>query len=56
MEVVGLLVERLHNLVRLEVTGDRQISVSTAFTLKQKLNAVKQNLKVNRVLCTVLLS
>lgn len=55
MGMVGLLVERLHSLVRLEVTGDRQISVSAAFALKQKLNALKQNLKVNCVLCTGLL-
>ena len=40
------------SLVRLGGTGDRQVSVRVAFTLKQKLNAVKQNLKVNRVLCS----
>ena len=51
MGMVGLLVERLHSLVRLEMMGDRQVCVITAFTLKQKLNAVKQNLKVSRVLC-----
>ena len=42
----------MHSLVKLEGMGDRQVGVSAVFTLKQKLNAVKQNLKVNRVLCS----
>lgn len=42
----------MHSLVRLGGVVDRQVSASAMFTLKQKLNAVKQNLKVNHVLCS----